>query len=165
MLQLSFSRSSYIRAFYTQFTGGEGISSGTGNTIEREQFFKGHTLYCFDLTSDLSSSCGHHFSVTKSGNLRLELGFELALSITGNVLVYSECDNVIEIDKDSKGDAKLWTLNTFDILAMLDVPVLPADHVRGYIEISMMVQYEPSMDTGQWTLGSNGLSGRRGLFI
>ena len=101
-LQPSFSGSSYIRAFYTQFTGGDGISSDTGNTIGREQFVNGHALYCFDLTPDLSSSCGHHFSVTKSGNLRLELVFEVALSITGNVLVYSEFDNVIEIDKDRK---------------------------------------------------------------
>ena len=100
-LQPSFSGSSYIRAFYTQFTG-DGISSDTGNTIGREQFVNGHALYCFDLTPDLSSSCGHHFSVTKSGNLRLELAFEVALSITGNVLVYSEFDNVIEIDKDRK---------------------------------------------------------------
>ena len=101
-LQPSFSGSSYIRAFYTQFTGGDGISSDTGNTIGREQFVNGHALYCFDLTPDLSSSCGHHFSVTKSGNLRLEPAFEVALSITGNVLVYSEFDNVIEIDKDRK---------------------------------------------------------------
>ena len=28
--------------------------------------------------------------------------FEVALSITGNVLVYSEFDNVIEIDNDRK---------------------------------------------------------------
>ena len=101
-LQPSFSGSSYIRAFYTQFTGGDGISSDTGNTIGREQFVNGHVLYCFDLIPDLSSSCGHHFSVTKSGNLRLQLAFEVALSITGNVLVHSEFDNVIEIDKDRK---------------------------------------------------------------
>ena len=102
-LQPSFSGSSYIRAFYTQFTGGDVISSDTGNTIGREQFVNGHALYCFDLTTpDLSSSCGHHCNVTKSGNLPLELGFEVALSITGNVLVYSELDNVIEIDKDRK---------------------------------------------------------------
>ena len=31
------------------------------------------------------------------------------------------------------------SLNTFDILAMLDVPVSPADQVRGYIDILMMV--------------------------
>ena len=30
-------------------------------------------------------------------------------------------------------------LNTFDILAMLDVPILPADQVRGHVGISMMV--------------------------
>ena len=101
-LQSSFSGSSYIRAFYSQFNGGGGISSDTGNTIGREQFVNGHALYCFDLTPDLTSLCGHHFSVTKSGNLLLELAFEVALSFMGNVLVYSEFDNVIEIDKDRK---------------------------------------------------------------
>ena len=101
-LQPSFSGSSYIRAFYAQFTGGDGISSNTGNTIGRLQFVNGHALYFFDLTPDLSSSCGHHFSETKMENFRLELGFEVPLSITGNVLVYSEFDNVIEIDKDRK---------------------------------------------------------------
>ena len=44
-------------------------------------------------------------------------------------------------------------LNTFDILAMLDVPVLPADQVRGYIDISMMVCNTNSawiQDNGHW---------------
>ena len=137
-LHPSFSGLSYVRAFYTQFTGGDGISSDTGNTIGREQFVNGHTLY--DLTLDLSSSCGHHFSViNKSENLRLELGLEGALSITGNVLVYSEFDNVIEIDKDRKVTRNYEPLKTFDILAMLDVTVLPADQVRGFIDISVMV--------------------------
>ena len=79
--------------------------------------------------------------MTKSGNLRLELGFEVALSITGNVLVYSEFDNVIEIDRDRKvtRTMDIEHLNTFDILAMLDVPVLSAGQVMGYIDISMMV--------------------------
>ena len=69
-LQPSFSGSSYIRTFYTQFTGGGGISSDTGNTIRRAQFVNRHALHCFDLTPDLCSSCGHHFSVTKSANIR-----------------------------------------------------------------------------------------------
>ena len=44
-------------------------------------------------------------------------------------------------------------LNTFDILAMLDVPVLPANQVRGYIDISMMVRNtNPAwiQDNGHW---------------
>ena len=45
------------------------------------------------------------------------------------------------------------SLNTFDILAMLDVPVLPAEQVRGYIDISMMVcNTNPAwiQDNGHW---------------
>ena len=44
-------------------------------------------------------------------------------------------------------------LNTFDIQAMLNVPVLPADQVRGYIDISMMVyNTNPAwiQDNGHW---------------
>ena len=44
-------------------------------------------------------------------------------------------------------------LNTFDILAMLDAPVLPADQVRGCIDISMMVNNtNPAwiQDNGHW---------------
>ena len=99
-LQPSFSQNTYVRAFYTQFTGGEGISTDTGHLIGREYFSRGHALYCFDLTPDLSSSCGHHLNVAKTGNLRLELGFDRPLPFTGNVVVYSEFDNIIEIDKD-----------------------------------------------------------------
>ena len=44
-------------------------------------------------------------------------------------------------------------LNTFDILAMLEVPVLPADQVRGYVDVSMMVcNTNPAwiQDNGHW---------------
>ena len=60
-LQPSFSGSSYIRAFYTQFTGGDGISSDTGNTIGREQFVNGHALYCFEIDKDrkVTRNYGH----------------------------------------------------------------------------------------------------------
>ena len=45
------------------------------------------------------------------------------------------------------------TLHTFHILAMLDVQALPADQVRGYIGISMMVyNTNPALiqDNGHW---------------
>ena len=44
-------------------------------------------------------------------------------------------------------------LNTFDILAMLDVPVLPADQMRDHVGISMMVcNTNPAwmQDNGHW---------------
>ena len=101
-LQPSFDEHNYVRAYYTQFTGGDRITSDTGNGIGRLEFKDGHSLYCFDLTPDLSSSCGHHFSVAKTGNLRIEIGFDSPLTFTGNLIVYAEFENVIEIDKDRK---------------------------------------------------------------
>ena len=45
-----------------------------------------------------SSSSGHHFNIAKRGNLRVEMGFDYVLSFTGNVVVYSEFESIIEID-------------------------------------------------------------------
>ena len=91
-----------MRALFTQFSSGEGINSDTGNTVDRKEFKNGHTLYCFDLTPDLCSSSGHQFSVARRGNLRLEMGFDKVLPFTGNVIVYSEFESIIEIDSDRK---------------------------------------------------------------
>ena len=101
-LKPSFSNDTYVRAFFTQFSSGEGINSDTGNTVDRKVFKNGHTLYCFDLTPDLCSSSGHHFSVARRGNLRVEMGFDKVLPFTGNVIVYNEFESIIEIDSDRK---------------------------------------------------------------
>lgn len=101
-LKPSYSSNNYIRAFFTQFCSGDGINTDTGNTIDREEFKLGNALYCFDLTSDLSASNGHHFNVARKGNLRVEMGFEKVLPFTGNVVVYSEFESVVEIDADRK---------------------------------------------------------------
>lgn len=99
-LKLSYSTDNYIQAYFTQFTGGEGIVSDSGNSIDRTDFKNGNAIYMFDLSPDLSSSCNDHFNVTRQGNLRVELAFDKVLPFTANVVVYSEFDNVIEIDKD-----------------------------------------------------------------
>ena len=43
-------------------------------------------------------------------------------------------------------------LNTFDILAMLDVPVLPADQVRGTLISMMVCNMNPAwiQENGHW---------------
>ena len=101
-LKPSYGTKNYVRAFFTQFSSGDGINADTGNIVDREEFSEGHTLYCFDLTPDLSSSSGHHFNVTRRGNCRIELGFEKTLPFTGNVIVYSEFESIIEIDAERK---------------------------------------------------------------
>lgn len=101
-LKPSYANDNYIRSYFTQFCSANGINSDTGNTVDREEFKDGNTLYCFDLTPDLSSSNGHHFNLAKKGNLRVEMGFEKVMPFTGNVIVYSEFESIIEIDHERK---------------------------------------------------------------
>ena len=54
------------------------------------------------------------------------------------------------------------SLNTFDILAMLDVP---PDQVSGYIDISMMVAIRIQRGYMTMDMGSNGLYEISGLFL
>lgn len=88
----------YVEAFQTLFSGTGIHFLNEGNSISRDDYSKGYTLFAFDLTPDLSAHCAGHWNLVKHGSLRLEVRFEKALSETVNCIVYSEFDNVIEID-------------------------------------------------------------------
>ncbi|XP_030435235.1 uncharacterized protein F54H12.2-like [Gopherus evgoodei] len=65
--------------------------------IDREEFAQGYTLFAFDLSPD--QECADHYSLIKTGNLRAEIRFGRALTVTVNMIVYGVFDNVIEINQ------------------------------------------------------------------
>lgn len=99
-LQPSFSKDEplYVEAFHTLFSGTGIHFLNEGNSISREDYSQGFTLFAFDLTPDLSANCAGHWNLVKHGSLRLEVRFEKPLTTTVNCIVYAEFDNILEID-------------------------------------------------------------------
>ena len=99
-LQPSFSANSnmYIDSYHTLYTGTGIHFLNEGNDIDRLDYPNGYCLFAFDLTPDFSANSFSHWNLVKSGNIRVEVRFQTALSKTINCLVYAEFDNVLEID-------------------------------------------------------------------
>ncbi|XP_035233536.1 uncharacterized protein F54H12.2-like [Stegodyphus dumicola] len=96
-LEPNFDENNYIRAYQSLFLGREKVSQDHGIFISRDDYPLGYTLYAFDLSPDLCD--GEHMNLIKHSNLRLEMKFRAPLSQTISVIVYSEFENIIEINK------------------------------------------------------------------
>lgn len=93
-----FKQGNYIEAYNTLFSGSGIHWRDEGNDITYSDYGKGYTLYCFDLTSDLSAH-QTHWNLQKTGCVRLEVRFREPISTPVNCIIYSEFNNLIEIDK------------------------------------------------------------------
>lgn len=95
----NFEKKNFIRCFHSVFSGSGCHYSDCGTLINRDNYDKGYAVFCFDLSSDMSASCGSHFNLSKTGNLKIELGFAKPLSETINLMMHAEFDSILEIDQ------------------------------------------------------------------
>ena len=88
-----------IRQVFRKLVFGNGkLYQDEGNQTDRSEYSQGYALYGFDLTPEPSD--GEYFHLVKKGNLRLKIKFSTALAASVNAVVYTEFDNLVEIDKN-----------------------------------------------------------------
>ncbi|XP_025154189.1 uncharacterized protein F54H12.2-like [Harpegnathos saltator] len=88
----------YAETYHTLFSGTGIHFLNETNSISREDYPAGYTLFAFDLTPDLSANCAGQWNLVKHGSLRMEVRFERALTTMVNCLVYAEFESLLEID-------------------------------------------------------------------
>ena len=93
----AFADNQYLRSYMTLFEGTGMLHDNRGHGIDRAKYKEGFAMYAFDLTADMAE--GSHVDPIKHGTVRIDLHFKTPLTETVNVVVYSEYDNLIQIDR------------------------------------------------------------------
>ena len=96
-LKPTFTRNEFVRSFFTLLRDTGIYFTNATNDISQNDFKGGSALFCFDLSADRKSD--KNFELVKNSNIRLEITFHEPLTESVNVIVYSEYQNLIEIDK------------------------------------------------------------------
>ena len=95
----NFEKGECVRPFYEMFQTLDLTEEGRGNDVTLYEYKNGTTIFAFDLTPTQLTT-GGYFNLLKRGNLKLELGFEKALTEAAVAILYLETDDIIEINKD-----------------------------------------------------------------
>lgn len=96
--QPNFDTDSYARSYLSLFTDLNRYHNAQNINIDFSEYKLGYTFICVDMTQDYQSASSH-VSVTKNGNIAIDLKFSSPLDETQNLIVYATYNNYLEIDK------------------------------------------------------------------
>lgn len=99
--QPDFEKGHYIQEFEALYDALDQNCTDPIIGINREEFRTGSTIFAFNFAPDLSNGAGAngHVNLIRRGELRIHIRFSKPLKTTTNLLMYSEYDNMIEIDQ------------------------------------------------------------------
>jgi len=97
-IKCKFGNEQFIQGYNSIFSSTGIHFADQGNNITRKDYANGYTIFGFDLTEDLAASEAH-WSLPRTGSMRIDLMFDKALKDPISVILYLEYDNIIEIDK------------------------------------------------------------------
>lgn len=97
-MEFNFTDGLFIDGYMSLYIGTGQYGSDEGNMITRDEYSRGFTLMCFNLTPDLNYE-DDHYNGMETGNVDVTLTFRNALPETINVIALAEFDNTIELDR------------------------------------------------------------------
>jgi hypothetical protein len=98
-LKMNYKKDSYMLPYIFSFifTGNQLVDDGY--MVDRVAYKHGYSLYAFDLTADLAAN-EPYSSPQQQGNVRLEITFASPLAKVCNLIIHSETQDVVEIDRN-----------------------------------------------------------------
>ncbi|XP_033759154.1 uncharacterized protein F54H12.2-like [Pecten maximus] len=87
----------YVTVFRSLFEVADKADLDTDNALDRDDWSRGFALYGFQLTPTFGED--EHLSPSQNADVRLEIAFSNTLTETVSCILYSEFDDVFEIDQ------------------------------------------------------------------
>ena len=99
--QPDFENGHYVQEFEALYDAIDQNGTDAIVNINREEFAEGNTIFAFNFAPDLSNGPGAngHVNLVRRGELRIHIRFAKPLKTTTTLLLYTEYDNMIEIDQ------------------------------------------------------------------
>ena len=96
-----FDSGKYLHVFEALYDAIDQNGTDAVVNINRKEFLDGNTIFAFNFAPDLSNGPGAtgHFNFLRRGELRIHMKFAKPLKQTTTLLMYTEYDNLIEIDQ------------------------------------------------------------------